>query len=271
MKHLIILGDWARPIFRPAVEWLSARFEVRRFQTVSAAQAACDSDPPDVIVLAQSRPGQFSLADVERLHAAAPLSRLIALLGVWCEGETRTGQPCPGVTRVYWHQFVARLGNSEDPLNEPSWSLPRTSTDAERLFLATSSYRAQGGLIVIGTEDALTFDTLGEALADGGFATMRVRRGERFRSVGAIGGIWDCSASVTEDQADLERFVGQLAPSPVLSIVGFPRPSDFTAATAAGAAGVLGKPFLVADLLAEVSQLMGMPATNDLRQLSAPA
>ena len=74
---------------------------------------------PDVIVVAQAFPGQFSLDEIDRIRGLAPLARLLGLLGSWCEGEVRTGLPWPAVIRIplsgsfyqyfhWWHS--TRLG-----------------------------------------------------------------------------------------------------------------------------------------------------------------
>ena len=62
----------------------------------------------DLIVIAQSQRDQFLSVDLEKLQAIFPLTPIVGLLGSWCEGELRSGQPLPGVTRVYWHQWQGR-------------------------------------------------------------------------------------------------------------------------------------------------------------------
>jgi hypothetical protein len=64
--------------------------------------------PPELIILAPARPGQFPCSEVGRLRSLAPLARFWGLLGVLCEGEARSGKPWPGVPRCYWHQFAPR-------------------------------------------------------------------------------------------------------------------------------------------------------------------
>src|SRR5262245_46214259 len=120
--HVWILGDWKELEFAPAVTYLrhevdlnplvnnvrgSGVFGVEVF-TESQVADVKDSRPqsdPDLILLVASRPGRFSAAEVEALHRRAPLARLVALLGTWCEGEVRSGHPWPGVNRIYAHQW----------------------------------------------------------------------------------------------------------------------------------------------------------------------
>jgi hypothetical protein len=60
---------------------------------------------PELIVMAQSRPGTVQSEDVERLRRRAPLAGVVSLAGSWCEGETRTGRPLPSAVRLYWYEF----------------------------------------------------------------------------------------------------------------------------------------------------------------------
>src|SRR5439155_24923442 len=110
-----IVGDWKRAELGEAIAWLHSRTKSFLFADADAAVASWRAvegmHVPTAIVLAQSRPGQISRRDVERLHAAAPLARLMALVGAWCEGEVRSGEPWPGVSRVSvsaWRSGLAR-------------------------------------------------------------------------------------------------------------------------------------------------------------------
>ena len=83
---------------RPSV-WLVGEIEHPDFaETVALVRdaASVGSLPPELIVMAQSRPGVFSAQWIERLRRSAPLAGVVALLGTWCEGETRSGRPAPG-------------------------------------------------------------------------------------------------------------------------------------------------------------------------------
>ena len=94
--HVWMLGDWEQAEFAAAVAYLQTSVDL------SLTPSAND---PDLILLVASRPGRFSAAEVESLHRRAPLAKLVALLGSWCEGEVRSGHPWPGVTRIYAHQW----------------------------------------------------------------------------------------------------------------------------------------------------------------------
>ena len=90
-----LVGDWHHADFCDALELLHA----------GARVVTSVGDGPELIVVAQSRPGSVDGRAVECLRKNAPLAAIVALVGSWCEGELRTGRPWPGVERVYWYDF----------------------------------------------------------------------------------------------------------------------------------------------------------------------
>jgi hypothetical protein len=258
-KKILFVGDRDSPPFRTVVGWLESGGTLRCLTSISAAQLACRDDPPHLIVIGQLRPGEFTSEEVERLHREAPLARLVALLGSWCEGETRTGTPWPGVTRLYWHQLTARAVQELIGARSGKWALPRTSTDVERLMSYTPIRQVNQGLIVVRSESHLSFDALSDALVLAGYAAVRVRGNEPFAAVGTVAGIWDCTLSICEDREPLTRFVDQLRPAPVIGLLGFPRDDDRQAALECGVRLILGKPLVVEDLVNELLSQSACP------------
>jgi CheY-like chemotaxis protein len=252
MPNALFVGDPNHDLFRAAVVWLAERYDLCCEPSPADACRACRHRPPDLIVFGQSRPGQITSAEVESVHRESPLARLVALLGAWCEGEPRTGAPWPGVPRVYWHQFLARAVGEQGFVPGSNWKLPRTYAESERLPRADQGLRSEGGLVTVRCEDGLSFDVLSEVLARAGYSAVRVV--ESVQASGAVAGIWDCATSVEEDRAAIKRFVERIAPAAAIVLLGFPRPADHRDALACGAHALLGKPFLLDDLLAELNR-----------------
>jgi hypothetical protein len=137
--NILLVDEFERSEFHQARESLAAGGNLLRAGGMAHAAAIVEEQPcpPELIVLAHAFPLQYSHAEIDRLRRLAPLSRIVALLGSWCEGETRSGSPAPGVIRVYWHQWAERSGRELARLarGEPSaWSLPVTATEEERLL-----------------------------------------------------------------------------------------------------------------------------------------
>jgi hypothetical protein len=74
-----------------------------------APDVAPCGEPPELLILAQSRPQQFDPAWPQRLLAEWPRTPAVLLLSSWCEGEMRSGKPLTGWVRLFWHQFAAEF------------------------------------------------------------------------------------------------------------------------------------------------------------------
>jgi CheY-like chemotaxis protein len=256
---------------------------VRRAADVPAAldMLAEPETPFDLIVAAQAYPGQFAHADLFALQRAAPLARIVALLGSWCEGETRTGKPWPGAVRTYWHQWPARARRQLARLaggQGSAWSLPATATEEERLLadagsslpagpkgdspIFAASYRknrdsslAGRGLVAIFSPGAARADWLAAACRRGGYATAWLRSPQQADLRGAVAVICDGSDCRGEEEALLRRLAERFAPAPLLALLDFPRIEDCRRARAAGAAAVLSKPLDFDDLLWQLAEV----------------
>lgn len=255
--RILLVGDYPHGDFRDAVAWLHAHTQLTLAATIPAALSQLAiSPPPEAIIVAQARPGRFHQRQIEQLHAASPVSRLVALLGTWCEGETRSGRPWPGVLRVYWHQWSSRFIpelSAESPLRAGVWELPRTATAGERL-LATAPVAAPppSGLIAIQTSSLTTFEGLSDACRWAGYATAWLTPSPRpeLRGVSAV--IWDAVACREQDVPELQALAARYRPARVVALLDFLRRDDLDRALAAGVAAVLAKPFLVSDLLLQL-------------------
>lgn len=221
-------------------------------EMLSAQQLA-----PEVIVLAQSCPGEFSETDVERLRRLAPLARILGLLGSWCEGEMRSGKPLPGVVRIYWHQWAARWHRELDRLcsgRSPTWGLPPTASEDDRLLLAADQpWPIRDGLIVVVARLPHLAECLAAACQATGYSTVSLHPSWEARVTGAVAALFD----VTDGLDDLARWTKVFAPLPIIALLDFPRIENHAQALAAGAAAVLSKPLVWEDLHAELGRLIG--------------
>ena len=170
----------------------------------------------------------------------------------------RCGQPWAGVLRVYWHEFIARLGNELHPGDEPTdlWNLPRTVTDVERLEVGCRPVSpTRRGLVAISAASWCVYQGLADAVAQAGYATAWVSPGRKCGVQNAAAGIWDDSNATAGRPLDLASLARGLHPAPVVALLSFPRHEDWRQAWSLGAAAVLAKPCLLDDLLAELARL----------------
>jgi hypothetical protein len=248
-----IVGDWLHTDFAAAVASLKEKTRCCLFDSPSQAITG-DSPAPHSILLVQSRPGQISLSAVEQLHVAAPLARLVALLGPWCEGELRSGQPWPGVVRVPWRTWQTRLV-VELGLDETNGAvarrLPRTASETDRL---ERTLQLQKQTAINGTNALICTD-----------------RKDRFESIAdalhALGLKTHCQSPANSD-ADVVIFDGwdhitDLPPTPKtrkVLLLDFPRPEDHPRASAIGIDAVIALPLLLTDLAIAIERPQNGPS-----------
>lgn len=258
---LLLVGDTSRAEFREACASLERMGRVEASATIEVAgQRLADGQlAPDVIVIAQSFPGQFSAEDIDRLRRRAPLARVLGLLGSWCEGETRTGKPWPAAIRVYWHQWLPRAEQELGQLAagcSSSWSLPLTASEEERfLALAEQPVARRAGRVAIAAAQWETCDWLAGVCRYRGYTTTWLRPPYEHVEDEVDVAIFDTTECQGEELNDLRRLVAQLQPAPVVALLDFPRVEDRDRVLAAGAVAMLSKPLLVEDLFWQLDHI----------------
>ena len=132
--QIMFVGDPQQIEFHEPVKWLQRRIAKFARNVCDAIDQIDAGDCPTIILLAMSWSGCFSPAEVDSLRRAAPLARIVALLGSWLEGESRTGRPLLGMPRVHWHQWSRLASEIEklDRLERSVFSAPVTARDDER-------------------------------------------------------------------------------------------------------------------------------------------
>jgi hypothetical protein len=256
---LFFVGDASDPHFHVVVEWLRTSARLRILATIDDAvrevkqRGAC----PAVVIVGQSRRGQFSQHDVERLVSGAPLARVVVIGGSWCEGELRSGNPVAGVHRLAWHgarsiverELVAlAAGRASD------WSWPPVAVSAAGA--ASDSKQMGTGLVVVHSMSAVMAESLSMALFDAGFKTATLDPLQLRSVLGADAIVWDVSTHHHRAEAQWQTLRDQFPNVPVAALCGFPRPEDLTHWRSLGVAAVLAKPLLVADLAAAVEAVI---------------
>lgn len=259
----MLIGDYERAEFRDARTQLVKCADVAEFAELESAVAAMEAgNPAALVVVAQAFPGQYSHQSIDRLRRAAPLARIIALLGSLCEGEQRSGAPWPATARVYWHQWPARCRRQLAALvrgETCSWLLPATAAEEERLLAdaaseATSPARYNGGAVAIRTRWFEMWDCLRAACRRRGLAAVWQREGDALRVDGITAALFDADELDQREWEELRRFAAAARPAPTIALISFPRVDDRDRATSAGAAAAVSKPFVEAELFAELSR-----------------
>jgi hypothetical protein len=225
------------------------------------ARIASGARSPEVVLLAQPRPGVDAQEAVDELQATAPLTRIVVVAGTWCEGELRTGRPPTGVLRLYWHELPAwwREAVAQRAAGRaPHWSTtPEQALDAARRDDAAAVVAAT---VAVNAIDYTTFEALEAALRAAGWACRWTPRGRGDMGPAALG-IWDGGQLEPDEQRSLSDFCGRFPrqPAPVVTLVDFPRIEHLELVLQAGACGaIVGKPYRASALVDELHQAEGL-------------
>ncbi len=258
---ILFLGDIDRPEFLGARGILESSGRVSCFAEAESAIGTVESGGimPDITVIAQAFPGQFSQQTVDRLRRLAPLCRIVGLLGSWCEGEIRSGHPWPAAMRIYWHQWNVRARSELRRLLQdkcPSWGLPMTATEEERLLQTPPHPLAnRPGLIAIHTPLFVMADWLSAACRTCGYSTVWLRPSSYTYITGAAAVVFDASNLQGGDLHHLRRLSAALGRTPIITLLDFPRVEDQRQVLAAGASAVVSKPLNLDDLYWQLEQV----------------
>lgn len=247
--HVLITGDFAHADFEGIVRWL------HELTTVQIGEPAQDGEHYDLAIIFQSRPGQTSQAEVEALHRRTPLSPMHAILGSWCEGETRSGRAWHGVERVFWYEAVPRLTHSLMLTSGRATSL-RTETPAERwnrqLGSVPAASSAGRALVVAHAREAF------EAISDGcrllGYTTSWRRVGSELPNAAAELVIWDADEATDRWLDDYLLCRRSWRESHFVVLLNFPRLGAIRRLYSLACHSVLGKPFSVLDFAASIAK-----------------
>lgn len=260
---IVLVGNVERPEFAGVAGFLESLGQVHRFRDVGAAADATASGEiaADLTVIAQSYPGEFSHQSVDRLRAASPLTRIVALLGSWCEGEMRSGHPWPAVVRLYWHQGLGRIAREIKRLAGgacPSWGLPLTATEEERLLaecatgfqpVATRQRPVlRQGLVGIAARRFESFDWLSAVCRQYGSPTVWLRGPQYPRVEGLTAILIDGTDFGDAEMTTLRRLSERYSQARRVALMDFPRIEDRERVLRAGADAVISKPVSVEDL-----------------------
>lgn len=221
---------------------------------------------PALIVFFSRWPGEIGQIAIDRLRAAAPLARLVAVLGPWHEGEPRTGAPWPGVTRIYWQQWFAKWAAF---LADPRvWTHEPTASEDDRLLAVAPPGRAKRPKnVAIFARSARQAEALADICRLGGHSASWHRLDPTGVQAGAsppdvIGSdvvLWDIDR--LDDFRRELAVIRRLSPTTeIIALADFPRPEDSERLAAHGVRTLFSKPLLVNELLLVLSE-DGHPAS----------
>ena len=247
---ILFTGDYWHSDFQPIV----SGFEVPiTLVPIEKAESVCDTSY-DLIVVAQARRGQYSVEQIEKLQALYSGIPMISLLGSWCEGESRSGTPWPGVTRVYWHQWEGRYQKFAQQLTESGiteWHIPRTASIADRIMNTKRiSSPNDIGRIAVSAWTNTSFAMVDDAINHFGWTSCWVERSIwNAETVSSVDAICIEADSWCDDLLNRINWVRREVPqTPMVLILNYPRTDEIAKIKAAGISEVVSKPFELDEL-----------------------
>lgn len=209
----------------------------------------------DLIVIAQSRRDQFFAVDLEKIQVMFPFLPVVGLLGSWCEGETRSGAPIPGVKRVYWHQWEGRYERFVQQLagtGITSWHAPRTASVADQIVSDVPLRHVSGTIEYVGISawSRAQYEMLADAITQFGWQPRWIERGvwdaETSRTISAI--CIEADSWCTNLESRIRWVRSEIPQAPIVLLLNYPRAFELDEIHSAGVSEVVSKPFELSDL-----------------------
>lgn len=205
---------------------------------------------PEIVILVQRLPGQYSPEEINLLRRSLPLTRIVVVVGNWCEGETRTGRPHAGVPRIYWHDTTDLLRTVRRIIQ-----LPPTASNVEFVLACRREPAATSNLLIlIAAAQLEDYQPLAECLASCGYRTVWNKPGAPLEATGASLLVWNHPWQDRQFR-QFQQVYRRLGPLPCVVLLDFPRIEDVEFLKALGVEHVLSKPICEQELLATVADL----------------
>ena len=256
---ILLTGEYWHQDFAGLVAGADCSVTLRALDSVSNGSSS--DDRYQIVVVAQPRRNQFDAAELERLTQKFSPIPVVILCGSWCEGETRSGSPSPGIERVYWHQWAGRFQNFRKHLKMQqigSWHLPRIASVSDRiqadLFKPNSIKPKQKIGISSLTHEG--FSMLSEVIGSGNSVWVAPGVSDQ---VSAVQFSTICVEANSLTQATVQRIQGlqsNFPSTPLVLILNFPRRREFELAANLGVFELVSKPFQLSDLQFAVERAM---------------
>lgn len=223
-----------RPEFEPWLVELRAQAIVYSFATtrelltalqLAKAENTYESLAPSGVIWLQSRPGEYSQAEIDAIAIADPLAKPFLIAGTLCEGEPRSGRLLLDVTRLYWHEPIGTIWSLLSPYKNQTKPNPFTG---QWLAVHAHSWTDYQGLA--GVCHSLGLKTIWQN--DRSPPVSSEPNYRLFQGWPA----WESWSEQSKTLAPADRALAIL-------LLDFPRPSDFDRARQAGITAVLACPF----------------------------
>lgn len=254
--RVLLTGDYWHPDFQDVVR----EFEVPLTLVPSAQLLQLDLEQSrfDLVVIAQSRRGQVPQPLVDLVLQHFPNTPLINLLGSWCEGETRSGEPHQGLVRVCWHQWRGRYRNFLSQLSQrqlADWQMPKIASLADRVLNRSARvFPRSSECVGISTWSREAFDMLADAIDSIGYSSRWFEH-EGIDEANAVAMLIDGNSLTERLKQRIFEISVEISSVPKMLTLNFPRRDEVDLAQRMGIDEVISKPFDLSDLQQAIERL----------------
>ncbi len=240
------IGDGNFRDFRELLPCLPPTVLVRTSACCADAMAASETTEPDWIAVALRWPGEVRHTDLDALRRRFPLTPLLLVLGSWCEGETRSGNPYPETVRLFWHQFSSWFRGEFDRWQQQRGlcQLPTTVSPSERWLAAMPALPDhRTGRVLIRSSDLALGAFLRDACQSLGYEVAELSDSEPHSSSVETSVLWCLSDHQPAEYNQLAAWIeSSSANAAVLAVIGYPRSDTADRLRGIGTCGVLSLP-----------------------------
>jgi hypothetical protein len=200
---------------------------------------------PDLAVVLQHWPGEFTDSDADRLLTLLPLARWICIRGAWCESDGRNGCAWPDAICVPARSASSRIRLERSVLNGTANALPLTASRDENFTFEhmpphnemPQAAAGNGRSVATLTNDVELRRVLHDLLVAGGFNPATSLEGDS--APNAI--VWDADP-ISPDRCDELRRLHAAHPHAVIvAISTMAHPEDIEVLCACGVVVVVPK------------------------------
>jgi hypothetical protein len=131
-RTILVIGDLQRAEMRPVADWIGSRSDCSAVRHCRSFSDAATEPPPDVVIVCQAWPDEFSATEVSAAISRWPLSIWVCCYGAWCSADGRTRSIWPVSVRVPVNDAADRLDHVWDVVTRQRGSpLPLTASRDE--------------------------------------------------------------------------------------------------------------------------------------------
>lgn len=263
-RLVMTVGDNTRDEFAEVIQWLSARSRLLACHSADDCMKylGVTADVRALVVWLQSYPGQFCAADLAKIRSVHPVPEMACVYGAISEGELRTGRPLPGIARIPWYTWESRMHalwqRPESHLGAITEKAGKLESPTAPRPLPANLVAGQPGGAVLGVASACqeTAARIILACETAGHVGQWIDH-DRMRLSPVDIAIWDDSSDPRHAMISIEALATAVTPAPIIATMSFPRVDDYRRLKRFGAHFVLGKPFMIEDLLWQIELLLG--------------